>query len=557
MTRIKDTPRVDRPREKFLKKGPDALSKSDLLAIILGSGIKGKNVQKLAQQIIKKFSHKFLEVTIEDLKTINGIGFAKALQIVSAISLVKRFSKEHKANEIIIKNSKDVLNLTYELKGKKKEYLICLYLNARNVLVKKETISIGLLDKSLIHPREIFHPAVELNSASIILIHNHPSGDVTPSDKDKEVVKKIAQVGDLMGIPVLDFIITSENGSYSFFEKLKNRKKNLDYVADGMQMGLFDCLTIERPFYEINIQKIDKVYFQPTQIKNNLTFIDLFAGIGGFHIAFQNAGGDCVFASEWDENARKTYEFNHKKTSPELFKKGNFVGDITRIKPQEIPDFDILCAGFPCQPFSQAGFKKGFNEARGTLFFDIVKIIKEKKPKAFFLENVRGLLSHDNGKTFEIIKRILKEELGYSFFYKIIKASDFGLPQHRPRLFMVGFKDKSIDFEFPKPKKLEITMSDIWKGKCQKEVGYTLRVGGRGSRIDDRRNWDAYSVNGKIKRLGVEEGKKMQGLPENFVFPVTENQAMKQLGNSVAVPAIQAVAEKIFYYLKKKDYESK
>ncbi len=282
-----------------------------------------------------------------------------------------------------------------------------------------------------------------------------------------------------------------------------------------------------------------------------MKFIDLFAGIGGFHIAFQNAGGVCVFASEWDESARKTYELNHKKSSSELFNNGNFVGDITKIDPKNIPDFDILCAGFPCQPFSQAGFKKGFNETRGTLFFDIVNIIKEKQPQAFFLENVRGLKTHDKGKTFSTIKRILEEDLGYSFFYKVVKASDFGLPQHRPRLFMVGFKNKDIKFEFPKPKKLKLTMSDIWNGECPKKIGYTLRVGGRGSKIDDRRNWDSYLVNGEVKRLGVEEGKKMQGLPKDFIFPVSETQAMKQLGNSVAVPAIQAVAEQMFYYLNK------
>jgi len=255
MAKIKDTPRILRPREKFLQKGPDALSKSDLLAIILGSGIKGKNVQKLSQQIIKKFSENFLDVTVEDLQTIDGIGPAKALQIVSAISLVKRFYEENKTNEIIIKNSKDVLNLTYELIGKKKEYLICLYLNARNVLIKKETISIGLLDKSLLHPREIFHPAIELNSASIILVHNHPSGDSSPSEKDKEVVKKIVQAGELMGIPVIDFLITSENGNYSFFEQLKEQERSFDYVADGVQGALFDYLEIEKPAYEISIEE--------------------------------------------------------------------------------------------------------------------------------------------------------------------------------------------------------------------------------------------------------------------------------------------------------------
>ncbi len=269
MPKIKDTPKILRPREKFLQKGPDALSKSDLLAIVLGSGIKGKNVQKLAQQIVKKFSDNFLDVTVEDLQTVDGIGPAKALQIASAIALVKRYYEEKNGKEIVIKNSKDVLNLTYDLRDKKKEYLVCLYLNARNVLIKKETISVGLLDKSLLHPREIFHPAVELNSASIILVHNHPSGDSSPSEKDREVVKKISQAGELMGIPVIDFLITSESDDYSFFEELKDQNRGFDYVADGVQGTLFDYLEIEKPVYEVNIQKIDKVYFQSTQTKDN------------------------------------------------------------------------------------------------------------------------------------------------------------------------------------------------------------------------------------------------------------------------------------------------
>jgi DNA (cytosine-5)-methyltransferase 1 len=283
----------------------------------------------------------------------------------------------------------------------------------------------------------------------------------------------------------------------------------------------------------------------------SIKFIDLFAGIGGFHMAFHNIGGECVFASEWDKEARKTYEKNLSKISPKLFMDNNFCGDITEVQPQNIPDFDVLCAGFPCQPFSQAGFKKGFSEARGTLFFDIVSIIKEKQPKAFFLENVRHLLKHDDGKTFQTIERIIKNELRYSFFYKIVKASDFGLPQHRPRLFMVGFKDKNIDFSFPEPQPLKMSMSDIWQGNCSKEVGYTLRVGGRGSKIDDRRNWDSYLVDGEVKRLGVEQGKKMQGLPKDFEFPVSDTQAMKQLGNSVAIPAVEAVAKQIINYLSK------
>ena len=287
-----------------------------------------------------------------------------------------------------------------------------------------------------------------------------------------------------------------------------------------------------------------------------ITFIDLFAGIGGFHLAFHNCGAECVFVSEWDEPARKTYRANFEKIDPKLFDPENiektFVGDITKVEPKDMPDFDIITGGFPCQPFSQAGLKKGFSETRGTLFFDIARIIKEKQPKAFFLENVRGLLNHDGGKTFEAVKQILTEELGYSFYYKVIKASDYGVPQHRPRLYMVGFKDKTIKFEFPEPKELQMTMADIFNAKeVNKKVGFTLRVGGRHSGLADRRNWDTYLVDGEVKRLTPKEGLKLQGFPDSFIFPVSETQAMKQLGNSVAVPAIQATAEQIIKALNK------
>jgi len=287
--------------------------------------------------------------------------------------------------------------------------------------------------------------------------------------------------------------------------------------------------------------------------KKTYKFIDLFAGIGGFHLAFDDAGAECVFVSEWDEPARKTYKANFEKKSPKVFKEDKFVGDITKVNPKDIPDFDVICGGFPCQPFSQSGFRKGFKDDRGNLFFHIADIIKEKKPKAFFLENVRHLLNHDDGKTFATIKKTIEKDLGYSFFYKIVKASEFGVPQHRPRLFMVGFRDKDIKFEFPEPMKLEKTMADIFKGKCEKKIGYTLRVGGRGSRIDDRHNWDSYIVNGKVKRLMPTEGKRMMGFPEDYIFPVTDAQAMKQLGNAVAVPAITAYAKQIINTLKKYD----
>ena len=282
-----------------------------------------------------------------------------------------------------------------------------------------------------------------------------------------------------------------------------------------------------------------------------LTFIDLFAGIGGFHLALHNVGAECVFASEWDEAARLTYETNISKLSPKLFSNGNFAGDITVVDKKSIPDFDILCAGFPCQPFSQAGFKKGFADIRGTLFFDIAEIIRIKKPKAFFLENVRGLYSHDEGRTFETIKRTLTDDLGYSFHHAIVKASEHGLPQHRPRLFMVGFKDPQTEFVFPEKRKLKFTMSDVMKGEVDREIGYTLRVGGKRSPIDDRRNWDGYIVDGEVRRLTPDEGKKMQGFPASFKFPVSDSEALKQLGNSVAVTAIQDYAEAIVQSLRK------
>lgn len=287
-----------------------------------------------------------------------------------------------------------------------------------------------------------------------------------------------------------------------------------------------------------------------------LTFIDLFAGIGGFHQAMSSLGAECVFASEIDEFARKTYQANFQKISPQLFTNGNFNADIRNINPHDIPDFDILCAGFPCQPFSQAGYKRGFDDnhhsERGNLFFNIAEIIQVKHPKAFFLENVRGLVSHDNGKTFKTIREILENELGYSFYYKIVQASDYGLPQLRPRAFMVGFRDESImkGFTFPPQIPLKYTMSDIFGGECSRKIGFTMRVGGRGSDITDRRNWDNYLVDGKERRLTSVEGKKLQGFPDDFIFPVSETQAMKQLGNSVAVDAVKAVAQQMISYLK-------
>lgn len=285
------------------------------------------------------------------------------------------------------------------------------------------------------------------------------------------------------------------------------------------------------------------MHYNKINHNKSLTFIDLFAGIGGFHIGMTNNDFQCVFASEINSFARKTYEHNFKKPGQELLD-FHLNEDITKINPIDIPDFNVICAGFPCQPFSQAGKKLGFNDTRGTLFFNIAEIIRLKQPDAFFLENVRNLYSHDDGKTFEIIQQTL-ESLGYSFYHKIIQAKDFNCPQLRPRLYMVGFKNKNIKFEFPAPVPLTTTMSDIFGQPCTRDIGFTLRVGGKGSPITDRRNWDGYIVNGKEVRLTPDIAKLMQGFPKSYHFPVSKLQSMKQLGNSVAIPVIEAISRNI------------
>lgn len=278
------------------------------------------------------------------------------------------------------------------------------------------------------------------------------------------------------------------------------------------------------------------------------TFIDLFAGIGGFHLALASLGGECVFASEKDSFARQTYQHNFDTSQFE------YNDDIRKVSPHQVPDHDILCAGFPCQPFSQAGLKKGFNDGadseRGNLFFCILDILEAKQPKAFILENVRHLVSHDDGRTFETILTLLKQA-GYTVYHQVLKASDYNVPQHRPRVFIVGFKhaDNLPPFVFPPKLPLTYTMSDVFGEPCEKDVGFTLRVGGKGSGIDDRRNWEFYRVAGEVRRIGIDESKKMMAIPDSYEFPVSKTQAMKQLGNSVCVEVVRQVASSVFTYL--------
>ncbi len=308
------------------------------------------------------------------------------------------------------------------------------------------------------------------------------------------------------------------------------------------------------------------------------TFVDLFAGIGGFHQAAKELGGECVFASEIDKYACKTYEANHG-IKPH--------GDITKIDTQDIPDHDILFAGFPCQSFSVAGKRLGFEDTRGTLFFEIIRILKEKQPKMFLLENVKGLKSHDNGKTLAIILDTLKS-LGYNVHWNILNTKDYGIPQNRERIFFVGFKEPQ-PFQFPW-KHAPITLSKFFGGNWTKDIAHTVRKGGRGSGIDDKHNWDSYYFSEKaklrldkwekdkttsvkkvyedtafiptlratyykdnlkiaidgIRRLTPQECALLQGFPKHFIIPVSDTQAYKQFGNAVSVNVVRAILQQIF-----------
>lgn len=276
-----------------------------------------------------------------------------------------------------------------------------------------------------------------------------------------------------------------------------------------------------------------------------LQVADLFAGIGGFQLAFDRVGAHTVFAAENDRHARATYEANFRLSNPALFESGSFAGDVTMIDTKTMPDFDVLTAGFPCQPFSITGKRLGFADARGTMFFEIARILEQKRPRAFFLENVQGLRSQDGGSTLATIESILTKDLGYSFHQKVVRACDFGLPQLRPRLFMIGFRDPATPFTWPEPIQLGFTLSDLLGGEVNREIAFTILASGRNRPIGIKRTWDAYLVDGKEHRLTLDQVRALQGFPEDFVFPVSQAQAFKQLGNAVAIPAVEAVARHV------------
>lgn len=341
----------------------------------------------------------------------------------------------------------------------------------------------------------------------------------------------------------------------------------------------------------------------PSPEKEDFTFIDLFAGIGGFRIAAQENGGKCVFSSEWDKFAQKTYEYNFGEVP---------FGDITQIEPDFIPKHDVLFAGFPCQPFSYSGRNEGFKDkTRGTLFFDILRILEHHKPKMFLLENVKGLKSHDKGKTLETIIESL-EKIGYNIKWEILRSYDFGLPQMRERWYCVGSL-KEIDFIFPKGEKSKPKLKSIIDKKQPinglaisdfeiERINYHFdNVSEKNPRVKhDSSKYEPNTKKGKhgvysfqkadgslrfhvgdvaktqiqeafycttetyaptiianrvpklwdLKRkLSVREATRLQGFPDKFTFPISDNQAYKQLGNSVSVPVLNAIIKELKSYL--------
>lgn len=389
------------------------------------------------------------------------------------------------------------------------------------------------------------------------------------------------------------YLHNSKNGISEYY-----KQKAIEFIKETLSLKHTEepitNKVAEKTLHNLTLNIKIPVPFPPLKTPK-FKFIDLFAGIGGFRLALQNLGGKCVFTSEWDKYSKKTYQANFGEVP---------FGDITKEETKNyIPDdFDILCAGFPCQAFSIAGRRGGFEDTRGTLFFDVAQIIKTKQPKAIFLENVKGLISHDKGKTLATILHVLREELGYYVpDPEIINAKNFGVPQNRERIFIVAFrKDLNIsDFKYPESTNKKVTLEDILEEQevsvkyylsttylqtlkdhkarhASKGNGFGYEIiendaianavvcGGMGRErnliIDNRlKNFTPVTnIKGEVNREGVRkmtprEWARLQGFPEQFRIVVSDAQAYKQFGNSVAVPAIQATADKILEKLKLND----
>lgn len=316
-----------------------------------------------------------------------------------------------------------------------------------------------------------------------------------------------------------------------------------------------------------------------------MTFIDLFAGLGGFRIALESLGAKCVYSNDWDESAQKVYAENFGDV-PE--------GDITQIDEKAIPNHDILCAGFPCQAFSISGKQRGFEDGRGTLFFDVARIVKEKKPKIVFMENVKNFATHDNGRTLSVVKATM-EELGYQFHQKVLNAVDYGIPQKRERIYMICFRNdlNVTGFKYPKPfeltrhvedflledekmvKHLYVERADTYYNgtKDEEYSNKSIRLGivnkgGQGERIYSTKGiaitlsaygggvfakTGGYLINKKVRRLHPRECARIMGYPDTYKICKSDNQAYKQFGNSVVIDVIQLIAVEIGKALKGAD----
>tara|TARA_Y100001960_G_C14689045_1_gene835394 strand:- start:248 stop:1525 length:1278 start_codon:yes stop_codon:yes gene_type:complete len=384
------------------------------------------------------------------------------------------------------------------------------------------------------------------------------------------------------------------------FAQLLGLKNNGERTVGGWERGEHN--PSEAKWQQINEINAHVPFRNAKDSVHSFTFADLFAGIGGVRIPFQQAGGKCVFTSEWDKFSQKTYATNFGEMPS---------GDISKIPASTIPDHDILLAGFPCQAFSQAGLKLGFNDSRGTMFFEIQRILAEKRPKAFMLENVKQLRGHDKGRTLETIldilegtslqeipddvpmsddaRKALAAKLNYQVFWKVLRAGDFGIPQNRERIFIVGFDldyfGEHIDFEstfsWPLAPRSPTRLGDIledsdkidprytlseklWTGHQKRKKKNKLKGNGFGYSLFNKESEYANTISARYYKDGSEilidqsdikkrprkltprECARLQGFPENFIVnAVSDGQAYKQFGNSVCVPVIRAVANQM------------
>ena len=378
-------------------------------------------------------------------------------------------------------------------------------------------------------------------------------------DSEKKKRRSIYITEDLY-----DKIMETTIDDYNTFSQKCNSLIELGLLSLEKSTQEYDAndnvFVIKEPRVTFNIKNKNKK-IQSTV--SELKFIDLFAGIGGIRKGFEDDFTKCVFSSEWDKYAAKTYEANYGEKPH---------GDITKIDEKDIPDHDVLLAGFPCQPFSHIGKREGFaHETQGTLFFDVLRILKEKQPKMFLLENVKGLLTNDNGETFRIILENLND-LGYSVFYEVMDAQDFGLPQRRERILIIGFHPGlGIDsFTFPKGNtEIRVPINSILEhgpkgysiSKHLQENYLFKKDDGKPQVVDFDSTIQVNTLVAsyhKIQRLTgtfVKDGetglrlfselelKRMMGFPEDFIVPVSRTQMYRQFGNSVAVPMIKAVAD--------------